>query len=313
MKTALLTFLAAAAVAFAQPGQPTCAVVSPAAAKMQFDAASVKPAGPYTRGPMFGISGGPGTSDPGRITGARVALANLLMTAWDLWPDQVTGPDWMKDTLNNGFAITATMPATTTKEEYCGMLRNLITERFHLTLRHETQPRPGYELTVLPGGPKFKKYDPQDPGPEAMPGTHSDKNGFPLLSPTQPTALSFSMRNDGLTRESFRNDMALFARGLGNSINQSNGLGTGAPLPRVVDKTGLTGVYDIRLEFAGTPMNLPRPNDSAAAPAAAPDPADVGQNIFSAVQQLGLKLQKVKDIQVEVLIVEHADQTPAAN
>jgi uncharacterized protein (TIGR03435 family) len=312
MKTALLTLLAAAA-AFAQPGQPTCAAVSPAAAKMQFDAASVKPSGLYTRGAFGGIGGGPGTNDPGRITATRLPLAFLLMTAYDLWTDQVSGPDWMKDAMNNGFAITATMPATTTKEEYCGMLRNLLTERFHLTLRHETQPRAGYELTVLPGGPKFKRYDPQDPGPEAMPGERSDKNGFPLLSPTQATALSFSIRNDGLTKQSFRNNMALFARGLGNAINQSSGLGTGGSLPRVVDKTGLTGVYDIRLEFAGTPMNLPQTRDAAAGPAAAPDPADIGPNIFSAVQQLGLKLQKLKDIRVDVLIVEHADQTPAEN
>ena len=311
MKTALFTLLAAAA-AFAQP-KPTCAAISPAAAKLQFDAASIKPAVPFTRGPMGGLGGGPGTSDPGRITAARVSLANLLTIAWDLWPDQVSGPDWMKDTINNGFAITATMPATTTKEEYCGMLRNLLTERFHLTLRHEMQSRPGFELTVLPGGPKFKKYDPQDPGPEATPGTRSDKNGFPLLSPAQPTALSFSIRNDGLTKQSFRNDMAMFARGLGNAINQSNGLGAGAPLPRVVDKTELTGVYDIRFEYAGTPMNLAQPRDAGGGPAAAPDPADIGPNIFSAVQQLGLKLQKVKDIQVEVLIVGHADQTPSEN
>jgi uncharacterized protein (TIGR03435 family) len=128
MKILLLTFLAAAAVC-AQPGQSTCAMVSPAAAKLQFDAASVKPAGPYTSGYFGGVSGGPGTNDPGRIITPRVALATLLTMAYDLWPDQVSGPAWMKDAINNGFAITATMPATTTKEEYCGMLRNLLTER----------------------------------------------------------------------------------------------------------------------------------------------------------------------------------------
>jgi uncharacterized protein (TIGR03435 family) len=174
------------------------------------------------------------------------------------------------------------------------------------------QPRPGFELTVLSGGPKFEAYDPHDPGPEAMPGTRSDKNGFPLLSPTQPTALSLTIRNDGLTKQSFRNTMALFARGLGNAINQSSGQPNGSPLPRVADKTGLTGVYDIRFEYAGTPMNMPA-RDPGAGSAAAPDPADVGPNIFNAVQQLGLKLQRVKDLQVNVLIVEHADQTPAEN
>ena len=52
------------------------------------------------------------------------------------------------------------MPASTTQEEFCGMLRNLMAERFHLTFHFEKQPRPGYELTVMPGGPKFKEFVP---------------------------------------------------------------------------------------------------------------------------------------------------------
>jgi uncharacterized protein (TIGR03435 family) len=41
---------------------------------------------------------------------------------------------------------------------------------------------------------------------------------------------------------------------------------------------------------------------------------DAGPNIFSAVQQqLGLKLTKVADVQVDVMIIDHIDQTPTEN
>ncbi|HEY3840730.1 MAG TPA: TIGR03435 family protein [Bryobacteraceae bacterium] len=315
MRAVLLTLLAAGSL-LAQTAPTTCATVSPAAAKSEFDAASVKPAGPFDpatafgHGPVGGIGGGPGTKDPGRAVGARFSLANLIMTAFDLSNDQVTGPDWMKDMMNNGFTLTATIPAGATREEYCGMLRSTLTSRFHLTFHIEKQSRAGYELTLLPGGPKFKKYDPDATAPEPVLGRRVDANGFSILPPSQPRGASVSMNPTGRTRETLRDDMASFARGLGNSINQSNGLGNNAPLPRVIDKTGLEGVYEIRLDFAGTPMNVGQPRDPNAP---APDPSDA-PNIFNAVEkQLGLKLTKVKDVPVDVLIVDHADQTPTEN
>ncbi len=224
------------------------------------------------------------------------------MTAYGLDRDQVVGPGWMGDTMNKGFAVSATLPPSSSKEEYCGMLRNLLASRFHLTFRIEQQSRAGYKLTLLPGGPKFKRYDANAPLPEAVPGTRVDANGFTVLPPSQPTGGSVSVGPTGLTKETLRQDMAYIVRSLEDNINQSNGLGYTAPLPRVVDKTGLQGVYDIRLEFAGTPSwNLQ-------------EPAGEGPNIFNAVQQqLGLKLTKVKDVPVDVLIIDHADQTPTEN
>jgi uncharacterized protein (TIGR03435 family) len=316
MKAIFLTVLATALLP-AQSAPTNCAVVSPAAAKLEFDAASVKPAGPRPPGPMMtGISGGPGTNDPGRATTARVPLAALIYTAYALMVDQVSGPDWIRDATNNGYAISATMPDTTTREEYCGMLRNMLASRFHLTFHRETQPRSAYELTVMPGGAKFKKYDPDAGGPEPGSEFRSDQNGFPVLSPRSQTAVAISVGANGLTKLSFRNNIDLFAHMLGSDINPSSGIRTaGDPVPRVVDKTGLTGIYDIHIEFAGGPMRMAAPPpDIIGTTPAAPDPSDVGPNIFNAVQQqLGLKLTKVKDVPVEVLIVEHADPIPTDN
>jgi len=67
----------------------------------------------------------------------------------------------------------------------------------------------------------------------------------------------------------------------------------------IVDKTGLTGAYDIRIE--ATPEF--RINNN-------PDPSDI--SIFSAVQdQLGLRLEPQKAM-IEVLIVDHIEK-PSEN
>jgi uncharacterized protein (TIGR03435 family) len=315
LKTILL-ILVVSGTAFGQViGLGPCSPITPDAAKRQFDVASVKrePARPVN-GPPINTTGGPGTKDPGRFTAAQTALLYLIIRAYGLDPDQLKGPSWLDDAWNSGYAISATMPATTTQEEFCGMLRNLIVERFHLAFHYEKQPRPGYELTVMPGGPKFREFV---PGP-ATPGEGSgprglDANGFPILSPSQPTARLMNTSRTGVTKESFRNNMALFTRDLVGVIGQWNGtFGPGLPLVRVIDKTGLAGIYEFRLEFAGIPSAKPVPQ--VAPDLAASDPVDAGPNIFSAVQQqLGLKLTKVADVQVDVMIIDHIDQTPTEN
>jgi uncharacterized protein (TIGR03435 family) len=85
-------------------------------------------------------------------------------------------------------------------------------------------------------------------------------------------------------------------------------------MPRVADKTGLTGVYEIKLEFEGTavvPGSLPVMQNT---PSAASDPGPVGATLFTALEnQLGLKLIKAKDVPVDVLVIDHVDKVPVEN
>jgi uncharacterized protein (TIGR03435 family) len=75
----------------------------------------------------------------------------------------------------------------------------------------------------------------------------------------------------------------------------------------VLDQTSLPGFFDVKLDWARD-----NTTPSAAPNAATPEPAD-GPSIFEAVQkQLGLKLEKRKG-PVDVLVVDHAIQTPMAN
>ena len=134
--------------------------VEAADSNVTFEAASVKPAGPFVPGEMGSMRGGPGSGDPGRITSARATLSDLLARAYDVWLDQISGPAWLNDRSAYAYRIDATLPPKTTMEQFRLMLQNLLAERFHLRLHHETKTRPGYELVVASGGPKLKESAP---------------------------------------------------------------------------------------------------------------------------------------------------------
>ena len=72
----------------------------------------------------------------------------------------------------------------------------------------------------------------------------------------------------------------------------------------VLDRTGLTGGFDIDLTFTPDPQGRGAPPSGAPAPAIDPD----SPSIFHALQeQLGLKLESTKG-QVDVLVIDHIEQ-----
>ena len=85
MRPALPALLILAAGLHAQPSGP-----------LTFDVATVKPAAPFEPGKpmMMGIRGGPGSADPGQVSGTAT-LSMLLMNAYDVKPYQITGPPWL--------------------------------------------------------------------------------------------------------------------------------------------------------------------------------------------------------------------------
>ena len=144
----------------------------------------------------------------------------------------------------------------------------LLTDRFHVFVHRETRQLPVYALVVAKGGPKLAASDPND-------GKSQSLRVLPPRDLARFTAVKM--------------DFPWFINLLGGELN----------LP-VVDKTGITGVYDITLSY--TPQRL----------LDAPDYAGNGISVFTAIQQqLGLKLEAAKG-PVEVLVVDHAEK-PSAN
>ena len=123
-----------------------------------------------------------------------------------------------------------------------------------------------------------------------------DQNGFPAPRPGNPVFLpgagfSATIAVNGRNRATVLNEpMPKIAEFLGNTI--------GSP---VEDRTGLTGTYDIHLEYV---PNSPHATDAA---------ADPGTGIFDAIpSQLGLKLTPTK-VPVETLVIDHAEKVPTEN
>ena len=289
-----------------------------------FDAASVKACEPLSRC-TFGLKGGPGSTDPGRIQFGRTTMLDLLTAAYGVELDQISGPPWIRDFMGpNIYEVIAMMPPGTTKEQYRLMLQSLLAERFHLAVHHETKDFPGYELVVAPGGIKMTPAPttPEEAIPvEQMKPMEVDKNGFPARRPGSPGS---TIIGGGMMRSTNRLDMTEFARYLGPMINHSTGVDNmNSMRPRVVDKTGLTGKFDFQLEFSGLMVlpaaaaNLPifagrgRGDGSATAS----DPVGSGgPTIFTALEkQLGLRLVKTKSVPLDVVVIDRVDKAPTAN
>jgi uncharacterized protein (TIGR03435 family) len=81
----------------------------------------------------------------------------------------------------------------------------------------------------------------------------------------------------------------------------------------VFDKTGLTGAYEVRLEYAREQgLSAAAPDGGAAGSALALPSDPVGPSVFSALEdQLGLKLVSSRG-PMQVVVIEHIEK-PDAN
>ncbi len=277
----------------------------------KFDAATVKL---DNRGIRVGLNvamrGGPGTSDPGLFSLSYGQPLKLLISkAWDMPSDQIAGPSWLDDSPGNLYLISATLPPGTTKEQFLLMWQDLLIERFHLALHRETKNFPGYDLVVA-GKPKLTEWKPDPVAAQPPPGLNpgNDEQGFPRLRPNAQVGVN-PVHHDGsplwTIHETHHQSMPDFAKGLGQTLKQAGVAGVDGPLARVADKTGLSGLWEFRLQFEGTM--------TGSAPAASDQGTD-SLSIFTEIEkQLGLKLVKTKGVPVDILVIDHAEKTPEEN
>jgi uncharacterized protein (TIGR03435 family) len=253
---------------------------------LTFDAASVKPAvvpaGITVSGNSITSSrredflrmrstGGPGTSDPGRIHYPLVSLKGLLTRAYDSY-FEIKGPGWLDSEV---VEVVATMPPETSREQFKEMLANLITERFKLKYHVEMKEIAGYALVVAKGGVKVK---------ESAAAAAPDGFAIPPKGPTFMIAMAEGGRSRIVSQQQTLDALVKYLETMLKS--------------RVVDETGLKAKYDYTLTYAGPNAPL----DASTEPAE-PD-------IFSALPtQLGLKLE-AKKVSVETLVVDHMEKTP---
>jgi uncharacterized protein (TIGR03435 family) len=264
------------------------------------------------------IVGGPGTNDPTRISAEQITLARLNRSAYDMPFDQISGPAWLQE---EKYEITAKVPPGSAKEDLKIMLQSLLAERFKLAFHRKPTEFPVYELTIAPLGAKLKPTAHPDANP-ARPGDYDwppslDADGYPVIPPR--VAGSQGVPANGATRTTYQS-VAITAviHQIESSLGTRTGLNTWAPA-RVVDKTGLTGKYDFKLELGGASdiggAFPPQNSGALAGPEGVLDIHDPsgGPDISMVLEkQLGLKLTKGKAM-FDVLVVDPAERVPIEN
>ena len=221
-----------------------------------FEVATIKPAAPAPDGHTH-INYPPG----GRFSATNIALLALMQWAYGTPEKQILdGPPWLSSTR---FDIQAeadigeqikSLTSEQSNELKRRMVQDLLADRFQLKVHEETRTLPAYDLVLAKGGSKLQ---PSESNGKSIGVGHTHFNGQGL----------------GVTS---------VAEELSKIVGRV-----------VVDKTGLTGRYDIKLLWTA--------DDAQAADGDPP-------NLFTAIQeQLGLKLESAKE-PVPVIIIDHVDQ-----
>jgi uncharacterized protein (TIGR03435 family) len=168
----------------------------------------------------------------------------------------------------------------------------LLIDRFSLKYHHETRELQTYSLVVAKDGVKLKES-----APDAAPTVASDAaKDAPSDAPKQQPRGPMMRMQPGLI-ESEGGKIEFLAHVLSQQLRRT-----------VVDKTGLTGDYRYKLQWAPDEAPMPMmgaPGGGPANESKSPDP--VGPSLFTALEeQLGLKLESNK-AQADVIVIDRLD------
>jgi uncharacterized protein (TIGR03435 family) len=259
----------------------TCLSLAVAQAPLTFDVASIKPnnSGSIAQSVRF-------YPPSGRVTITNGTLKGLMLQAFQLQESQlVGGPGWIA---SDHFDIVANSEQENlSPQQRWLMIKALIVDRFKLKVHTESREQSVFALVLSRKdgalGEHLHKSStdcanmrPPTAPPPAFDPAHPPPCGVIMGGPGQMTLRGVPI--EWVTKQ-------LAAR-VGRAV---------------IDGTGLTGYFDLDLEFT------PQARVGDAADPAADRPADPGASIYTALQeQLGLKLESQKHA-VDVLVIDSAE------
>jgi len=222
-------------------------------------------------------------------------VKELIVLAYRIQLFQISGgPPWIN---SDHYDISAKSENSPKREEIPLMLQALLADRFQLTIHRETKELPTYALVLARKDGKLGPHLVESKGNNC---TAVDPNKPPPSPPEpgKPPVLycgGMMMRPNALRAASIQVSELTqnFSRLLGRTV---------------VDKTGLTGKYDISMEWNPDVSQAPQMPGAPPSPSSEPG----GPSIFTAIQeQLGLKFEAQKG-QVETIVIDRAER-PSAN
>jgi uncharacterized protein (TIGR03435 family) len=277
----------------------------------RFEVASIRTSdGPKS----FSPGHGPGPAyTPGRFREEDRSLAGLVYEAFNIRHGyEIEMPGWMGTIY---FTVDAKLPEGAGKADVAVMLQHLLEERFALKVHLKTAHVAGYELVVAQTGAKLAKGVPPDPSQPKVSPYDFSKDGMTFAKGARS---GFFMTDGGgtcCTAHWLETNVTM--KQLASSLAEVTKLN--AP---VMDATGLEGTYGFTLVYTPEPYTgggavmVPVPV-STAAPAAgeggAAAPMDRPLLRDALKEQLGLRLQPVKDVSIDVVVVDSANREPTEN
>ncbi len=231
-----------------------------------FEVASIHPSEPDQRTADYHTA-------PGEFSVHNATLRSCIEWAYDIKPIQLMGPSWIGD---ERFDINARAEDRSADDDKLRpMVQKLLADRFGLKVHHEQKEQPIYSLTVAKSGPKFHAT-----------GT---KDGSKFLESTADGPSSFSEDKTGAMAQHVTIDQ------ISEKISQL--------LDRmIVNKTGLQGRYDLRIDltpYMNTESDGPR--------------SDIRSVLFEGFNdQLGLKLEPGKEI-IDFVVIDSINKAPTEN
>ena len=281
--TALAAFVVSLPL-YAQPGP------------LLFEVASIKP----NKAPLSMITA---NQEPGgRFVATNQSVKDLIGLAYKIRDSQIIGgPAWLgTDRFDINARADRELPPFNPTESgpLEQMLQSLLADRFKLVAHRETRELPIFALVMARSDGR--------PGEKLRPSSTDCASVFadraragqpgPLVAGDRPTCgmvvSPWSIRIGG-------GPLSQLTMVLTNMTNRF-----------VVDRTGLSGNYDVDLQWTPQGMRIGRPpGDNPPGPAfPAPPPDANGASLETAIQeQLGLKLDPQRG-PVPVLVIERADQ-----
>ena len=216
---------------------------------------------------------------------------------------QITAPDW---TAVARFDIAAKLPDGAAADQVPDMLQALLMSRFELQAHRETKEFPVYALGVAKGGARLQESAPSTEAPVRAGTVNVAASGSSAgVDIDLGGGSSFSLANNRV--EIRRSTTTVMATTLTRLADRP-----------VVDATGLTGTYDLTIDF--TPedyqavMIRSALNAGVVLPPQALRALDLGSgNPFAnGLQKFGLTLESRK-APLDVIVVDSLRRTPLEN
>ena len=259
------------------------------------------------------------TVTPSRVDIVGYELRSLIFEAFKVPPYQLAYPDWMRDSSNPRFEVHATIPSGATRAQLPAMLQGLLRERFGMVTHVEPRSMPAYELVIAAGGHTLREVEPLDERSKVFPSDGGEKTIADRLtgpSDDQVRAMAITLGMRTVTARTMYEQRSTARRttelnAVRMTMEELATLLTSNVDRPVIDKTGLAGVYQFKVELG--------PNASAirglqsigitATVKGTPLSEPTGVSTFKNIEDLGLKLEE-RRAPIDVIVVDKIARTP---